>query len=709
MTDPERPDLWGARFAQFHDMSGHDLTGVLHGLQRRLAAFAAPDIARISTHSRRVRLDTLGRQPTTLIVGMQTVNPETIQTYAALIITQLIQQLVRLAGHSPGRRLPVPVTIYLDEISNTARIPAIEDNIATLRDTGIAFVLGLQDDSGLQQRYGDDAARKIVANLNTKIVLGRNLHIAQAIDTARMAGETTILTHSASAGDRGSSENRHLARRGLVTPDQIRRMEQYEALVFLQEGVITKTRLFPFPPRDPRTGAWMPVSGGRREHALYDHMRRRLASVAFDHTMAWPRMGAGTEAGETMAEPVWPILRLRGRDLKLDAVLGPLDPLGTSSPPPRAPAPTVRPTDMAWPSSAVKEPEPTPSDDQTQEVPAVEALGDAHPSSLGSHPSQASVPSASQRVRSEEPSPSGEGETACPVPAEAVLGPDTIALSDMTGFLRAIAHGKITVPECVRGAPAGWRIARPEGPFVLVRQTFALAYGERRRTKPQDILRRWRQAGLIAPFRVDVTLERGPLEVLAFTPLAVSRFIPAIRDEIATWPRLSRGQIRGLSDATDESATGAKPSIPVFPRYVPSQRSLQTSAPLRNRPDEALGAVVAWIQINRAALRAPGGNDLGQWEATSHGAPVLLVRTNQAMRILFSGHFDARAVLTAWRDRGTIVARPNRFTIYMRAENGEQAKRRTRMTFMAFSWDALEVAGLQRNGPNSQQSPGEIP
>jgi hypothetical protein len=360
-------------------------------------------------------------------------------------------------------------------------------------------------------------------------------------------------------------------------------------------------------------------------------------------------------------------------------------------------------TGLRWGEIAsLEEPEPTPSDDQTQEVPAVEALDDAHPSSPGSHPSQASVPSASQGVRSDEPSPSGLRETVSPVPASAVQGPDTSALADMTGLFRAIVHGKITVPECEQGASAGWRLALPEGPFVLVRHSFAVAYGERRRTKPQDILGRWRQAGLIAPLRVDVTLERGPLEVLAFTPLAVSRFIPAIRDEIATWPRLSRGQIRGLNDPTAESVTDAKPSIPVSPRSVPSQRSLQTSAPLRNRPDEALGAVVAWIQINRAELRAPGGSDLGQWEATSHGAPVLLVRTNQAMRILFSDHFDARAVLTAWRDRGTIVARPNRFTVYMRAENGEQANRRTRMTFMAFPWAALERAGLQRDESNSQ-------
>ncbi len=706
MTDPGRPDLWRARFAQFHDMSGHDLTGVLHGLQRRLAAFAAPDIARISTHSRRVRLDTLGKQPTTLIVGMQTVNPETIQTYAALIITQLIQQLVRLADRSPGRRLPVPVTIYLDEISNTARIPAIEDNIATLRDNGIAFVLGLQDDSGLQQRYGEDAARKIVANLNTKIVLGRNLHIAQAIDTARMAGETTILTHSASAGDRGSSENQHPARRGLVTPDQIRRMEQYEALVFLQEGVITKTRLQPIPPRDPATGAWMPVAGGRRDQALYDHMRRRLSTLAFDRTMAWPRRIARMEASESMTPPVWPILWLRRRDLKLDEVLGPLTPAATPPPSSEAPAPARQPTswpmEMAQPPDAIDKPEAAPLADLAQEILSVEASDDVLPPSPVS---QGFRPSEPRPAEMQEPFMADSGEVALPVPASAVQGPDANALADMTGFFRAIAHGKITVPECEQGAPEGWRLTLAEGPFVLVRYSFVLAYGERRRTKPQEILARWRQANLIAASRVEVTVARPPVEVLAFTSLAVSRFIPAIRDEIATWPHLGHGKVRGLNTTTAEPSFVVKPPLSGQGRSAPSQPAFRTTAPLRNDPDEALVAVVAWIQANRAALCAPGGSDLGQWEATSHGAPVLLVRTNHAMRILFSGRFDARAVLAAWRDRGTIIARSNRFTVYMRAQNGEQTNRRARMTFMAFSWGALERAGLQRDESNSQWGP----
>ena len=89
-------------------------------------------------------------------------------------------------------------------------------------------------------------------------------------------------------------------------------------------------------------------------------------------------------------------------------------------------------------------------------------------------------------------------------------------------------------------------------------------------------------------------------------------------------------------------------------------------------------------------------NDLGQWEATSHGGPVLLVRTSYAMRLLISRRFDRRAVLIAWRDRGIIITRPKRFTLYMRGEDSEKSRRKG-TTFVAFSWEALEKAGLKRN------------
>jgi type IV secretory pathway TraG/TraD family ATPase VirD4 len=695
-TDAARPDLWRARFAQFHDMSGHDLTGVLHGLQRRLAAFAAPDIARISTHSHRVRLDTLGKQPTTLIVGMQIVNPETIQTYAALIITQLIQQLVRLADHSPGRRLPVPVTIYLDEISNTARIPAIEDNIATLRDNGISFVLGLQDDSGLQQRYGEEAARKIVANLNTKIVLGRNLHIAQAIETARMAGETTILTHSASAGDRGSSENQHPARRGLVTPDQIRRMEQYEALIFLQEGVITKTRLFPFPPRDPATGEWLPIHGYRREQVLYDQLRRSLRRLAFDRQMARPPLASrrltARETGNAVPPRAWPIHRLRQRDLMLDRILGTLAPSDASSPPPEPPVSVGQVVTTPEPSSGTGGPDRLPGDD-TNPVPPVAAsdngISPAEPQgvSLGGPPP----------ARTDEAPTHGAVEMRSPGSPPEEQRPEVNALGEMTGFFRCIIHGKITVPECEHaGAPAGWRLAPPEGPFVLVRYSFALAYSERRRTRPQDIIDRWQRAGLVAASRVHVAAETPPVRVLAFTPVAVSRFIPAIRDEISAWPQLSPHSLQGLSTSPAHTVRVANVPLPPAPRSAPPRPDLQASPPLNDNPDEALAMIIAWIQSNKTALCSPMGSDLGQWEATSHGGPVLLVRTSQAMRVLISRHFDTRAVLTAWRDRGTIITRPNRFTLYMRAENDQKRNRRRGTTFVAFAWEALERTGLKR-------------
>src|SRR5207244_3011406 len=134
--------------------------------------------------------------------------------------------------------------------------------------------------------------------------------------------------------------------------------------------------------------------------------------------------------------------------------------------------------------------------------------------------------------------------------------------------------------------------------------------------------------------------------------------------------------------------------LPSGPRSVPpSQPNVQALPPLNANPDEALAAIIAWIQANKTELCAPTGSELGQCEATSHGGPVLLIRTTYAMRLLNSRHFDRRAVLIAWRDRSVIITRQNRFTLYMRAEENENSSHRKGTTFVAFSWEALERTG----------------
>jgi hypothetical protein len=330
-----------------------------------------------------------------------------------------------------------------------------------------------------------------------------------------------------------------------------------------------------------------------------------------------------------------------------------------------------------------------------KQAPRIDASADGLASPAGA---QAAPSDVSQCAATSDALTNGAAEIRSPELFPEEKAPDVNALGEMTGFFRCIIHGKITVPECEHGgAPTGWRLALTDGPCVLVRHSFALAYGERRRTKPQDIVERWQRAGLVAASRVIVTAEKPPVRAIAFTPVAVARIIPALLDEISTWPQLSPHHLQGLGTSPAQTVRAANLPHPSDPWAVPSPRpGLQAFPPLNTNADEALAAIIAWIQANKAALCTPMGSDQGQWEATSHGGPVLLVRTNYAMRTLISRHFDARAVLEAWRDRGTIVTRPNRFTLYMRAEDDDKRSRRRGTTFVAFTWDALEKAGLKR-------------
>lgn len=152
---------------------------------------------------------------------------------------------------------------------------------------------------------------------------------------------------------------------------------------------------------------------------------------------------------------VWPILRLRRRDLQLDEVLRPLTPgvtppRSSEAPEPVAPA-ERRPINVAQPPSVIKEPEAALATDPAQEVPAVGASDDIPPSSPAS---QAFRSPELQPTEGQESLINGSEEVASPVPAPDAQAPDTHALAEMTGFFRAIAHRKINAPECGQG-PGG--------------------------------------------------------------------------------------------------------------------------------------------------------------------------------------------------------------------------------------------------------------
>ncbi len=707
LIHPDRPDWWAVRVAQFLQMNKQPagMAGLLLGLGRRIALFTRPEVASVSTRSD-FSLDLLGRQPGTFLIGMPRLSTEATQTYSALIITQLLQQLKRLAARSPDHRLPVPVTIDLDELANQGRIPRLEDEIATLRDLGVAFVLGLQNTDALRARYGKEAATSMMSNTNTKIVLGRNLGTDDAELFALMAGDTTLLTARTSEGPYGATLGVGTARRAFMTPDQIRRMKQFEALVFLQSGHLVNTRLTPF-----------------------HEMDRVLRDTQTDPVIA--------TGSETVHGFVHPVFLLRHRHEQLDRTLGPWDTRSTPTPAPVPPVPAIvdgpdpdtkrtavaalleqaRQRDPAQappdgqdghhdghdegaragePQETASAPvgagsdhgtTPPPADGarhipRTEQPPAAEPAAPASRDDALAHGTQAPAPASSG---------DGQGTEGAPArPPTPALEP--AALQDLTGFFRAITlRGTVTSPEIQRGAPAGWRAALGGGSHLLVRWALLVGYADRRGLRATEMLARWQRADLVRDGRRSVTGSGEPISVVAFTPRALSRLIPAIADRVSVWPVLAPEQVRDGSTPVPVRTTAPEPLRATTQRQV---ARLPRSVP-RNDPEGALRAVIRWAHAHRAELSG-ADRQLGQWDGVTRDTPVLLIRSQQVMQILGRQGYDAQGVLVAWRDSGVIVTVPGRFTVRMRSgESDEEDKDFRGAYFMAFAWNAIQRAGLQ--------------
>jgi hypothetical protein len=654
-TDAGQPAYWARRMAQVMGMSKDHETGILLGLSRRVRVFTLPEVAGVSARSD-FSLDLVGRQPSTLLIGMPRHSGQAMETYSALIVTQLLQQLKRLA-FSSGGRLPVPVTIYLDEIATQGRIPGLERDLATMRDLGAAFVLGLQNTSALARRYGREGMADMLSNTNTKIVLGKNLGAEDAEAFARLSGNTTILTPSVTTGARGDSRGFHAARRELITADQIRSMRQFEALVFLQTGHVAHTMLRPF-------------------HQLDLH---RLPSI--------PHFARGGTTREGIAVP--PSILLLYRHRELDRDLGPWD----VRPPKKAAAPAPAP-------AAQGEPDP--------EVERLVTEATAYTSSMQTDvPATEPPPGAGVRKddRSTEKPSSEGGETASAgkLAAAAALeakqtsgtpGHDH-AMDEVRGFLRAaLMRQDLPVPDCAGAVPTAWRVRTTKNDVSMaVRQALVEAYAARRGTRTEKMLHHWREAGLVEPSPLQIAdgPGRGPLPAVVLTAKALGRdrLTPALLDKVAALPELSPRRIPALKNGRAVPARG-KPGSP--PQSV--SRS--------GDPQRALRAVARWAEEHREALVIPAGESIGRWEAMANGIPALLIRSHELMRLLSAEHAETREVLRQWKHTGVIVTadnaqdtHDNRFTVFMRP--GEGMKSGTR--YIAIRWEHLERAGLSRRSP----------
>ena len=210
---------------------------ILSSLQSKLGKFDSKDIAEV-TSTDTINFENIGKKKTAVYV----ISSDTHTAYDFLLtifFSQMIQQLYNYADLNGGR-LQTPVFFILDEFANIGRIPDFDKKISTSRSRGIQFSVILQNLDQLEAVY-EKSYETIMGNCDTHVFLGSNSY--KTVEYfSKALGEKTI-----SRENKGTNKDKHFHKQGynysdqimgraLMTPDELRRMDNDECIIY-EKGI----------------------------------------------------------------------------------------------------------------------------------------------------------------------------------------------------------------------------------------------------------------------------------------------------------------------------------------------------------------------------------------------------------------------------------------------------------------------------------------
>ncbi len=208
-------------------------SSILSTLQSKLSKFDSQEIADV-TSTNTIDFEELATRKTALYV----ISSDTHTAYNFLLtifFSQLIQQLYDIADKNGGK-LKVPMYFILDEFANIGQIPDFDKKISTSRSRGISFSVILQNLDQLEAVY-EKSYETIMGNCDTHVFLGSN-SFKTVEYFSKQLGEKTIFrnTRSTNRGKnystQGYSTSDQMMGRALMTPDELRRMDNDLCIIF---------------------------------------------------------------------------------------------------------------------------------------------------------------------------------------------------------------------------------------------------------------------------------------------------------------------------------------------------------------------------------------------------------------------------------------------------------------------------------------------
>ena len=230
----DRPDHIALKYYRsYHTGSAKTLKSIQITLVSRLEKFNLTSLAGI-TQTDEMDLWRIGEQKTAVFAVIPD-NDSSFNFIIGMLYTQLFQQLYYQADIVHGGRLPVHVHFVMDEFANVALPDEFDKLLSTMRSREISVSIIIQNLAQLKALF-EKQWESIVGNCDEFLYLGGNEQSTHEY-VSKLLGKETIdtNTYGQSRGHNGSySTNWQLAGRELLTPDEVRMLDNKYALLFIR-------------------------------------------------------------------------------------------------------------------------------------------------------------------------------------------------------------------------------------------------------------------------------------------------------------------------------------------------------------------------------------------------------------------------------------------------------------------------------------------
>lgn len=208
-------------------------SSILSSLQSKLGKFDSKEIAEV-TSTDTINFEDIANKKTALYV----ISSDTHTAYDFLLtifFSQMIQQLYDFADKNGGK-LKIPCFFILDEFANIGKIPDFDKKISTSRSRKISFSVILQNLDQLEAIY-EKSHETILGNCDTHVFLGSNSfktveYFSKELGEKTISRKSDSINRDSNGKKTGKSESDQIMARALMTPDELRRMDNDLCIIF---------------------------------------------------------------------------------------------------------------------------------------------------------------------------------------------------------------------------------------------------------------------------------------------------------------------------------------------------------------------------------------------------------------------------------------------------------------------------------------------